>query len=235
MSTLPQRHSALALRVSCLCFAAALVAGVVLFAALLLAVSSAQARIVALGPPVQANTDFVGRGGRQTVNVAALPDGGFVVVWEGLSSIGLPPAFGRYFDAMGTPVGPPFQLERVFGIAWPGGPPPIAASEGGFVAASGFSGAVFLRAFGLDGEPGGVQMAEVATSADGGRVLTATSRDHLILVWRREQQLPSPPSVPRLAAVSLPRQPCQAEHRRGHRPTDARVTVIGTARSRSTS
>ena len=64
-------------------------------------------------------------------DVAALADGGFVVVWDpdvGATYKGDTPAVGQRFDADGNPVGSQFVLEGVEGDAWR---PEVAAFAGG--------------------------------------------------------------------------------------------------------
>jgi hypothetical protein len=50
--------------------------------------------------------------------VVALPDGGFMVVWNGpIDSSGYPSVLGRRFDAQGAAVGPEVTFEGVYGVA----------------------------------------------------------------------------------------------------------------------
>jgi hypothetical protein len=143
------------------------------------AVSAAQARIVALGPPVQANTQPASTY-RHSVNVAALAGGGFVVVWEGPSFAG----FARYFDATGTPVGEPFELEGVFLLSQDFAVPAVAPLlGGGFVTASGLNSEIRLSAFGTGGRLRASQVVKPPYEHTRGFALSSASEDRTALVW----------------------------------------------------
>jgi hypothetical protein len=138
-----------------------------------------QARIVALGPPVQANTEPASTY-RHSVNVAALRGGGFVVVWESPTFMD----FGRYFDASGQPVGSPFQLEGVFNLSQVFAVPAVVPNkDGGFVTTSNLHPGALLSAFGTDGKLRSARIVDAATDTFGGLALTRTSEDETALVW----------------------------------------------------
>ncbi len=144
--------------------------------ALLLWVSLAQARIVPLGPAFQVNTATQGEA--QCPQVVALPDGGFVVVWDGPGGdFFRHPGFGRHFDPTGTAVGPDFELQGVLG------PRAIVAGSDGIVLSWWGETDLSVGAFTADGTAGIAQIIEPALNIFNGPSLTKSPDHEFTLVW----------------------------------------------------
>jgi hypothetical protein len=129
-------------------------------------------------------------------SVAALPDGGFVVIWDGDGKDGSVDVFGRRYGADGKPRGHKFQVNT---HTWrdQGGSSVAALADGGFVVtwtslgqdglASGVSAGIFGQRFARTGARRGGEFrvntttrnhqsdSSVAGLADGGFVVTWTS------------------------------------------------------------
>ncbi|HXQ22185.1 MAG TPA: hypothetical protein VN812_10970, partial [Candidatus Acidoferrales bacterium] len=150
-----------------------------ILAQLSLLLAPARARIVPLGAAVQANTTSVSADvyGEQPPGLTTLPDGGFVVIWNGAGVPNQPPATGRRFDASGTAVGSEFQLAGVVGI-----PPIVAANDRLIVSYFSQQGNALVSAFTLDGVLQLTQLVGLPPGT-GVRALTLTSSGDLVLTW----------------------------------------------------
>lgn len=132
-------------------------------------------------------------GDQRFSDVAALPDGGYVAVWDSRldqdgHSYGI---FGQRFDAQGNKVGAEFQVNN-YSTSTQGWPQVASFEDGGFVVSWGSYGqtgvnsySVFARRFGADGAAVDAQdlqisstsltnqrYSHIATRADGGFVVT---------------------------------------------------------------
>ncbi|MEQ9491210.1 MAG: LamG-like jellyroll fold domain-containing protein [Alphaproteobacteria bacterium] len=147
-----------------------------------------------LGAEFQVNTTTADA---QTIaSVAALADGGYVVVWDSLGQDGdADGVFGQRYDANDNPVGAEFQINTI-GAGDQGFSTVVGLADGGFVAAwrsvSSPSGDVdvFARVFDADGEPlaAEFQMNTTLTGDQDSVKIEALAGGDFIAVWESAGQ-----------------------------------------------
>lgn len=163
-----------------------------------------------------------GRGGQRTVHddavnigrapdVTRLPDGGFVVAWEGLrwlEDLGFgfytpTDLLARRFGADGDPIGPAFLLDPpLFDLGGSQTRPTVRASDdGGFAAVwvvddRSVGEAVAMRRFASDGvAPSGRRILSHARIERDTTPSLAQSRDGAVVVWANEDRDPEVPTL----------------------------------------
>jgi hypothetical protein len=154
-------------------------AALVLLGAVLVFVSKVDAGIATRGLVAHVNTTFIPGdfSSQPSLQVVALPDGGFVVVWNGPGEVFQWPAIGRHFDATGTAVGGEFQLEGVRGSR------EIAQHGNGMVVEFAEQVGAMLADFTADGALNSVEPIAAFSS------LIATPQQDFIAVWSESFQI----------------------------------------------